>query len=267
MSTSKSNIETHNYFGQGLNAFQTESFHVSITAHPASTKTPIHYHKNPYLCLLLQGMYEEHNRDKKTVLKAGSVLYREAGNEHANTFSNQSGRCLNIEILAPDRLADENNLFLPSVAIERIGTKEIYSIFESLRTSRFEDVLNIQCYEAIVAHFEMIPVVGNPAWIQGVKEMIHDDPFAKLSLSELSRMFNLHPNYIIRKFKKCTGFKLSEYLTKIRLESALAGMISSVYDLTTIALENGFYDQSHFNRNFKQHFKATPSQLRKNIAG
>jgi AraC-like DNA-binding protein len=120
---------------------------------------------------------------------------------------------------------DENDLLLPSIAIERIGTKEIYSICESLRTNQFEDVLNIQCYEAFVAHFEMLPVIGNPVWIQSVKELIHDDPFAKLSLSYLSQQFNLHPNYIIRKFKKCTGFKLSEYVTKIRLESAMAGMI------------------------------------------
>ena len=267
LSTKKSNIETHKYFGQGLNAVHSDCFHVSITSHAASTKTPIHYHKNPYLCLLLDGMYEEENKGDKTVLQAGSVLYREAGNEHANTFSNQEGRCLNIEILAPNQLMDENDLLLPSVAIERIGTKEIYSICESLRTNQFEDVLNIQCYEAFVAHFEMLPVIGNPVWIQSVKELIHDDPFAKLSLSYLSQQFNLHPNYIIRKFKKCTGFKLSEYMTKIRLESAMAGMIRTNDDLTKIAHDNGFYDQSHFTRNFKRQFGDTPTNLRKNLKG
>lgn len=212
-------------------------------------------------------MYEEENRGDKTIVQAGSVLYREAGNEHANTFSDRTGRCLNIELRAPDRMMEENELRLPTATIERIGTKEIYSIVKSIRSDQFEDVLNIQCYEAFVAHFEMLPVFGNPAWIQGVKEMIHDAPYTKFSLSDLSQAFNLHPNYIIRKFKECTGFKLSEYVTKIRLESAMTDMIRTHKSLTAIALDNGFYDQSHFTKNFTHQFGDTPFNLRKSLKG
>src|SRR3989338_3640215 len=179
-------MDTHTYFGAGLKAIHTESFHVSITSHSACTKTPLHYHKNPYLCLLLDGMYEEESKGNTSVVQAGSVLYREAENEHANTFSNQVGKCLNIEFQALDQLMDENDLVLPSISVERRGTKEIYSIFESLRKNQAADVLNIQCYEAFVGHFDMLPVFGNPAWIQRVKEMVDDEPMAKLSLSELS---------------------------------------------------------------------------------
>lgn len=44
-------------------------------------------------------------------------------------------------------------------------------------------------------------------------------------------------------------------------------MIRTNDDLTTIAHNNGFYDQSHFTRNFKRQFGDTPTNLRKNLKG
>jgi AraC family transcriptional regulator len=81
----------------------------------------------------------------------------------------------------------------------------------------------------------------------------------------LSLEFSLHPNYIVRKFKEITGYKLSDYLTKIRLEHSVKQLIENEKNLTNIALESGFYDQSHFNRNFKKKLETTPSHFRKII--
>jgi len=100
-----------------------------------------------------------------------------------------------------------------------------------------------------------------------VKERINDNPLESISLQELSTALGLHPNYMVRKFKEVTSYKLSEYLTRVRLQHSIHQLLTSEENTTAIALESGFYDQSHFNRNFKKYLHTTPRLFRKLITG
>jgi len=108
---------------------------------------------------------------------------------------------------------------------------------------------------------------GKLKWIQKTIEYINDNPFNNISLAELSKEFQLHPNYIVRQFKKYTRLKLSEYISKIRLENALNNMLTTNNSLTEVALKSGFYDQSHFNKHFKKVFNETPKPFQKIMRG
>ena len=119
----------------------------------------------------------------------------------------------------------------------------------------------------MIAVLNVFNGIGDLNWVKKVKERINDNPLETISLDKLSMEFSLHPNYIVRKFKEITGFKLSEYLTKIRLEHSMKYLLSNEENITTIALESGFYDQSHFNKNFKKHIDTTPNHFRKVITG
>ena len=88
-----------------------------------------------------------------------------------------------------------------------------------------------------------------------------------ISLNKLTQEFHLHPNYIIRKFKEKTGYKLSEYLEKTRLECTIRKLINSKEKLGNIALDNGYFDQSHFNRVFKKHLSILPNQFKRILKG
>ena len=88
-----------------------------------------------------------------------------------------------------------------------------------------------------------------------------------ISLNKLTQEFHLHPNYIIRKFKEKTGYKLSEYLEKTRLECTIRKLINSKEKLGNIALDNGYFDQSHFNRIFKKHLSILPNQFKRILQG
>jgi len=44
-------------------------------------------------------------------------------------------------------------------------------------------------------------------------------------------------------------------------------LLSNEENIASIALESGFYDQSHFNKNFKKHMDITPNHFRKIITG
>src|SRR5690606_7746360 len=64
-----------------------------------------------------------------------------------------------------------------------------------------------------------------------------------------------------RNFKILTGFPARTYLKIIKFENALKDMKNSTNGtdlLTSIALDNGYDDQAHFNRHFRQFTGKTP---------
>ncbi len=160
-----------------------------------------------------------------------------------------------------------NELQLPIEVSKQKGTVELYKLLYGLKQGLSNDILDIYCYESMMAVINVFNGNGDINWVKKVKELINDNPLETISLDKLSIEFSLHPNYIVRKFKEITGFKLSEYLTRIRLEHSVNHLLMNKENITSIALENGFYDQSHYCRNFKKYIDTTPNHFRKVITG
>jgi transcriptional regulator GlxA family with amidase domain len=76
-----------------------------------------------------------------------------------------------------------------------------------------------------------------------------------LSVSQFDRQFK-------RKFQT-TPLK---YLTKIRVDAACHQLASTDLPIATIALQTGFYDQSHFTHQFVRYKGTTPFRYRKRFA-
>ena len=249
------------YSGRTQKLMETEDFCLSMSIHSPRSKSRLHSHEKPYLCLLLDGSYEESNTRDTSIVDTGTTLFRGPGHEHANRFYREGGICFNIEINDHTDFVERSEFSLPTDDFPRMGTTSLYELISSIGESE-ADVANIRCHEAIISHFDIHPVKGNLRWIHSVKERIYFDPQKPISLRSLSDELGLHPNYIVRKFKEKTGFRLSQYLNKIRIEYSVKQMLQGREKLTRIALDSGFCDQSHFNRNFRRHFPASPKQLR-----
>lgn len=260
------NLKANKYFGITTESLRTENFNISLTNHSANSNISLHSHDKPYLCLLASGTYKEESNNAD-IITQGEVLYRTANYEHSNSFSNKGGLCLNIEINNYQHFTTLNELQLPIKVSKQKGTIELYKLLYGLKQGLSNDILNIYCYESMIAVINVFNSNGDINWVKKVKELINDNPLANISLDKLSMEFSLHPNYIVRKFKEVTGFKLSEYLTKIRLEESIRQLINNEENITSIALESGFYDQSHFNKNFKKQITTTPYHFRKIIKG
>lgn len=259
-------IESNKYFGITAKSIKTESFNISITKPPAQSEISTHSHAKPYLCLLASGVYNEKS-NTSNIITAGDVIYRTANYEHANHFSNEDSICLNIEIDNEASFMIQNDIKLPLAESKQKSSLETYKVLFAVKNGLSNDLLNIYCYESMLSHVDGMMVKGDRNWIKQVKEYINDNPLSPISLQKLSHLFGLHPNYIVRKFKEVTGIKLSDYLTKIRLEYSISNLILTEDSLTNVALNSGFYDQSHFNRNFKKYIETTPMVFRKVIKG
>uniref|UniRef100_UPI00404B5429 helix-turn-helix domain-containing protein n=1 Tax=Flavobacterium sp. TaxID=239 RepID=UPI00404B5429 len=260
-----SNIE-NKYYGVKQKSITTESFNISITRHDKSELIPNHSHNKPYLCLLLSGNYTEKSQ-KKSIVNAGTLLYRRSNYEHANEFNTDDNVCLNLELRNSDLFATTNNIQLPSNEFEKQMSISISKLLVSINQESDQDILDLKCYETVVDYFEMNKVNGKLKWVNDVINCINDNPTQNISLNKLTQEFQLHPNYIIRKFKDVTGYKLSEYLEKTRLEFTIQKIINSEEKTGIVALESGYFDQSHLNRVFKKHLTIAPNQFKKILKG
>ena len=102
-----------------------------------------------------------------------------------------------------------------------------------------------------------------------------DDPFddilnylslnynQSITLEMLQQKFKVNKFKLQKSFKKSIGLTPLEYLTTIRIENSKKLFYTDV-PLVEIALESGFYDQSHFTHSFKKYVGVTPGNYKKN---
>jgi AraC family transcriptional regulator len=71
------------------------------------------------------------------------------------------------------------------------------------------------------------------------------------------------PAGLARAFRLRYGTPLGTYARGLRLTWAAGQLTDSNDAIAQIALEAGFFDQSHFTRTFKRHFGLTPQAYRR----
>jgi len=82
-----------------------------------------------------------------------------------------------------------------------------------------------------------------------------------LSLEKLASEFDYSPYYLCRIFRQHTGVTIHQYLTQVRLRTALEWIADKECNLTDLAFRLGFSSHSHFTMAFRKAFGAPPTQV------
>jgi len=93
------------------------------------------------------------------------------------------------------------------------------------------------------------------------RDYIHAHYDSNPSLSELETISNCSKFQLIKHFKSIFGITPHQYLLLIKIQKAKA-LLSQGANCVDASLACGFYDQSHFTRNFKKAFGISPSNYR-----
>lgn len=100
--------------------------------------------------------------------------------------------------------------------------------------------------------------------ISHLKEYLNENYLNNIKLDDLSKIINVSKYYLIRKFNDCYGLSPHQYITNLRINHAKK-LLKSEQDFANIAIESGFYDQSHFIKCFKEYTGVTPMKYKNYI--
>ena len=111
------------------------------------------------------------------------------------------------------------------------------------------------------------PGCGEGAQIERVVAYIHAHYAGRLSISDLARLAHLSERQVNRRFQDTFHMSAQEFIVRTRIQAASDALLATDLPLVEIALTHGFYDQSAFCRQFRQHVGETPLAFRRRRAG
>ncbi len=99
--------------------------------------------------------------------------------------------------------------------------------------------------------------------LEKLKSDIENDITAVWTVQEMAYLVNMGTTVFNEKIKKYTGYTPIQFLTNIRLSKAKSMLTNLTINLTTIALECGFYSSQYFSYIFKRWTGVSPKDFRK----
>ena len=103
--------------------------------------------------------------------------------------------------------------------------------------------------------------------MHAVVSHIHKHYAENLTVGELAQLAGLSVSQFERRFRAVFHLTPAKFILRYRLTLASQALVRTNSTLTAIALELGFYDQSHFSREFRKFFGVAPGQYRQKHSG
>jgi len=119
-------------------------------------------------------------------------------------------------------------------------------------------------FARIVAPFQGGPSGRHPA-IARAKAFVHESYHLKISLREVAAHLGLSRTYLSSLFRRECGFTLTEYIHRVRLQSARELMRSGVPSLSIVAARVGYQNYRDFHRNFVRYQNASPKKFKRDL--
>jgi AraC-like DNA-binding protein len=95
-----------------------------------------------------------------------------------------------------------------------------------------------------------------------IMQFIKENYTSDLSREGLAAAVGLNPNYMSTLFKKYTGYKINDYINKLRIDEAANKLAKRDEKIIEIAFAVGFESLTTFNRVFKSVVGKTPTEYR-----
>ncbi|MGZ4866604.1 MAG: helix-turn-helix transcriptional regulator [Candidatus Angelobacter sp.] len=255
------------FFGNISQRWAADAVVVNRLVHNHARALPSHAHQAGFVSLMLEGEYRETTGLTQFGYQPFSCFYHPPGMDHRDEVGPAGVTMLTLEF-KPELFdaMDFAAVNLRSIT-DLSGNRPAWELMDLYRriSSHPANDLDIES-RAVALAFSIVKssarVPRDLRALQRACEYVHAHFGDNLTLARVARAAGVHPVYLGQIFRQEFGETLGEYLNRIRVRTAAELLANSDLPLSTVALDLGFYDQSHFTRVFREFTGTTPGIFR-----
>lgn len=258
-----------------------------------NVNSPLHWHFYSEMLYIYNGSVIIKCNNKETVLSKGDLCYFYPLQLHSvmpNTKCTEHVRYavikFNIQTLNIPKAylqpiydcfihrTSEDDFFLVIHSEKRIEDI-VDNIIEEYETPKMMHMLAVQSgiFSLLISIAREIDKPQKPIHKQSdqnlsfyhILEYIDVHSSEQIEIQNLAKLCNMSYSHFARVFRENYGRSCKEYIQYIRMNKAQDMLLNSDFDIDYIAQETGFYDCSHFIRQYKKWRGITPKQERMKI--
>lgn len=237
-----------------------------------------HFHLDYHIGLVTEGVQRQRFGGKTVLVGPGCVSLMPPGEIHDGVSDEAGGYTLKTFRLSPELLggvaeevADASRApELKGALLEDAAlAAHLVRLFDVMRSSGQGGSLAVQSewlrlLDMLLTGARAITPLQasgslSPLQWQRVRDYCFAHLSEKITLDALAAICELGRFQFLRQFKQTVGMTPHAWLLRLRLEHACVLLSRGSQTIAEVAQGVGFYDQSHFNRAFRQAFGVAPS--------
>src|SRR5262249_40528985 len=269
----RNSLQSGQFYGEVSQRSALPGLVLTETLYSPHLHIPSHSHENAYFCCILAGAYTAVYGNNPRTCAPFTLAFHPPAELHSENFEETEVRSFNVEVgpSAISRVREYSPILDRAVHLEggmpSMLALRLYREFLSM------DALSPLAIEGLI--LELIVTAsrcrsGNirhrsDSWLKRAKDVIHARFTESLRLNEVAEVAGVHPVHLAREFSRAFGCTIGDYMRQLRTEYACHALVETDKPLREIALDAGFFDQSHFCRVFLKLTGTTPKEYRRQL--
>lgn len=236
---------------------------------PAGLALEPHAHDTPVVAVALRGVVEEVFPRRSDTCGPATVFTEPAGEPHRGRVGREGVQVVLVQPADPSddawrraaSLLEDLHRFRDGRVAGLAGR-----LAAELRLGEGRSDLEVEALATelvdVAAGVPGADAREEPPWLARVRDLLHACFLDRPTIGDLADEADVHPAHLARVFRRHYRVPLGTYARRLCLEWAALRLLESDDPISAVALQAGFYDQSHFTHAFKRHIGRTPAGFR-----
>lgn len=243
---------------------QLEGIRVSETVVAAGAALNDHSHPTGQICFLLEGEMRERLTGRVDCLRPGAVRSHAPGFRHRVKVSSEE------DVLALLLFVDAERWIAttPTRAGSAGGPLRYYAAQIRRELGKLDEAGRAALEGwtmlaiAAAARGRDVPRTAPPPWLDDAVSMIERRAAENISLSTLASSLGVHRATLAAAFRRYRQISVGEAIREVRVRNVMRALTEKRVSLCEVATQNGFHDQAHMGRVFRQTVGLSPGAFR-----